>query len=149
LIDDVGGAPADQYAGDFIVAIDRELVASRLFAAINFTHGLQAARFHATNVWEYQSSLGFAAAAAAQIYPGVLLGGEVRYLRAYAGMSLDQFAGQAVFIGPTFYVKLSERVWISAAWNIQVAGGAAAQADPLDLTNFERHQAKLRFGYNF
>jgi hypothetical protein len=148
-IDDISGAPADRYGSDFILAIDQELVATRLFAAFNFIYELEAVRFHDTSAWEHQSSLTFAAAATAQIYPGVLLGGEVRYLRVYDGMSLDRFAGQAVFIGPTFYAKLSERLWISAAWNIQVAGSAAAQVGPQDLSNFERHQAKLRFGYNF
>jgi hypothetical protein len=64
-------------------------------------------------------------------------------------MSLDRFAGQAVFIGPTFYAKFSERLWISAAWNIQAAGSSTVQVGSQDLSNFERHQAKLRFGYNF
>jgi hypothetical protein len=147
--DEISGAPADRYGSDFILAIDQELVATRFFAAFNFIYGLEATRSHDTSAWEHQSGFAFAAAATAQIYPGVLLGGEVRYLRAYGGMSLDRFAGQAAFIGPTFYAKFSERLWISAAWNIQVAGSAAAQAGPRDLSNFERHQAKLRFGYNF
>jgi hypothetical protein len=148
-IDDISGAPAARYGSDFILAIDRELVATRLFAAFNFIYGLEATRFQDTGAWEHQSSLTFAAATTAQIYPGVLLGGEVRYLRAYDGMSLDRFAGQAAFLGPTFYAKFSERLWMSAAWNIQIAGSAAAQVGPQDLSNFERHQAKLRFGYNF
>jgi hypothetical protein len=148
-IDDISGAPADRYGSDFILAIDQELIATRLFAAFNFIYGLEAVRSNDTGVWEHQSSLVFAAATTAQIYPGVLLGGEVRYLRAYGGMSLDRFAGQAVFIGPTFYAKFSERLWMSAAWNIQIAGSAAAQVGPQDLSNFERHQAKLRLGYNF
>jgi len=148
-IDDISGAPADRYGSDFILAIDQELVATRLFAAVNVVYGFEAVRFHDTSAWEHQSSLTFAVATTAQIYPGVLLGGEVRYLRAYGGMSLDRFAGQALFIGPTFYAKVSERLWISAAWNSQVAGNAATPVGPQDLTNFERHQARLRLGYNF
>jgi hypothetical protein len=147
--DDISGAPADRYGSDFILAIDQELIATRLFAAFNFIYGLEATRSRDTGAWEHQSSLAFAAATTAQIYPGVLLGGEVRYLRAYGGMSLDRFAGQAFFVGPTFYAKFSERLWMSAAWNIQIAGSAAAEVGPQDLSNFERHQAKLRFGYNF
>jgi hypothetical protein len=38
---------------------------------------------------------------------------------------------------------------VSAAWSVQVAGRAVADVGSLDLVNFERHQAKLRFGYNF
>jgi hypothetical protein len=143
------GAPADRYGSDFILAIDQELVATRLFAAFNFIYGLEATHSHDTGDWEHQSSLALAAATTVQIYPDVFLGGEVRYLQACGGMSLDRFAGQAVFIGPTFYAKFSERLWISAAWNVQAAGSAAAQVGSQDLSNFERHQAKLRFGYNF
>jgi hypothetical protein len=147
--DDINGAPVERYGSDFILAIDQELVAARLFAAFNFIYGLEATRSHDTSAWEHQSRLAFAAATTVQIYPDVFLGGEVRYLRAYGGMSLDRFAGQAVFIGPTFYAKFSERLWMSGAWNIQIAGSAAAQVGLQDLSNFERHQAKLRFGYNF
>jgi hypothetical protein len=38
---------------------------------------------------------------------------------------------------------------MGAAWNIQVMGRMVNEPGSLDLTNFERHQAKVRFGYNF
>jgi hypothetical protein len=38
---------------------------------------------------------------------------------------------------------------MAAAWNAQVAGRAVNDTGALDLVNFERYQAKLRFGYNF
>ena len=62
---------------------------------------------------------------------------------------LDRLIGNALFVGPTFYAKLSEKVWMSAAWSAQVAGHAHNEIGALDLTNFERHRAVLRFGYNF
>jgi hypothetical protein len=40
-------------------------------------------------------------------------------------------------------------VWVSAAWNAQVAGRAINAPGSLDLANYERYQAKVRFGYNF
>jgi hypothetical protein len=48
-----------------------------------------------------------------------------------------------------WHAKFSERFWMAAAWSVQVAGRAVNEGAPLDLVNFERHQAKLRFGYNF
>jgi len=79
----------------------------------------------------------------------VVVGAEARYLRSYDGLGLDTHTGEALFVGPTFYAKFAERVWMSAAWNVQVAGRAVNDPAVLDLVNFERHQAKLRFGYNF
>ena len=43
----------------------------------------------------------------AQMRPGFLLGGEARYLRQYEGIGLEEFAGQALFVGPTAYFQLS------------------------------------------
>ena len=43
----------------------------------------------------------------AQLRPGFFLGGEARYLRRYEGIGLEEFAGQALFVGPTAYFQLS------------------------------------------
>jgi hypothetical protein len=85
----------------------------------------------------------------ARVYSDIFVGGEARYLRQYDGIALDAFAGQAYFIGPTVYAKLSERAWMTVAWSAQVAGNAATAAGSLDLVNFERHQVRLLFGISF
>jgi hypothetical protein len=92
---------------------------------------------------------GPAAGVMVQVEPGVLLGAEARYLRAYQNLALEKFAGQALFLGPTLYARLSKRVWVIAAWSPQIAGHAAHAPGALDLTNFERHQAKVQFGIEF
>ena len=74
---------------------------------------------------------------------------EVRNLRHYDGLALNSFAGQALYIGPTFYAAFGERYFVSAAWSIQVWGGVAGSSGMLDLINFERQQAKLRLGVSF
>lgn len=148
-VDDVSGEPVDQYGAEFLVAADRELIEKRLFAAVNLTYEPDATRSGITGMWQHQSDLGTSAALSAQLQPGPFLGAEVRYLSTYDGLGLDSFAGHALFIGPTFYWKISELYWMSAAWSVQVAGHAASNTASLDLTNFERNQAVLRFGYNF
>ena len=69
-------------------------------------------------------------------------------MRAYGSLGLDGFFGQALFAGPTLYLKLSQRMALSAAWNAQLTGRGATGSS-LDLTHFERQQAKLRINFNF
>ncbi len=70
-------------------------------------------------------------------------------MRDYSGVALNAFSGQALYIGPTFYTRLGSRAFMSAALDVQVWGGAVTAPGPLDLTNFERYQAKVRFGFEF
>ena len=96
-----------------------------------------------------QSTFGVSAALALQVKDGIFLGGELRALTLFDGLALGSFAGRALFAGPSLYARLSERWWMSLAWNVQIAGHVADRPSDLDLVNFERHLAKLRFGYHF
>jgi hypothetical protein len=78
-----------------------------------------------------------------------LWGGETRYLRKYEGIGLQEFAGHAVFVGPTAYFKLSENSRLTLAWSLQAWGRSARSTPALDLIDFERQQARLVFGVNF
>jgi hypothetical protein len=148
-VDDISGEPVNRYVTDFWVIADKELVPNRIFAAFNLLYQPEASRSRVTGAWEHKSTLGTAAAAVLQVRPGILLGAEARYMRSYDGLGLDTFMGHALFIGPTLYAKFAECCWVSAAWSVQVAGQAVNDAGSLDLINFERHHALLRFGYNF
>jgi hypothetical protein len=148
-VDDLTGESVDRYGTDFWIIADKELVPDRIFAAANLFYQPEALRSRLTGLWEQQSQLGTSAAMAVQVHSGVLIGAEARYIRSYASLGVEAFVGNAFFVGPTFYARFSERAWISAAWNAQVAGRAIGVPGSLDLTNYERYQAKLRFGYNF
>jgi hypothetical protein len=148
-IDTGTGQRARDYALDFSLALDRELVADLLFGAINFVYAPSWARDHATGMWERAAVTEVSAALTNQIANGVFLGGEVRYLRTYETAGLSGFAGDAVFAGPTLYVMFSPRANMTLAWNVQVAGRAHGEIGRLDLTNFERNQVRLRFGFGF
>jgi hypothetical protein len=93
--------------------------------------------------------LGIGAALAMQVMPNVFVGAEARNLRHFDGLGLNGFAGQALYIGPTFYATFGERYFVSVAWNVQVWGAVAGTSGALDLDNFERHQVKLRIGVSF
>ncbi|KRD99881.1 hypothetical protein ASE63_10195 [Bosea sp. Root381] len=99
---------------------------------------------------ERSSRLGVSGALAFQVNPQMFVGGEVRYLRSYAGFGLNRFEGHALFAGPTFYAQLSENVSLSAAFSTQIAGKSkATPGRTFDLDNFPRHQAKLKLSYEF
>lgn len=148
-LDDVSGAPARQYGTAFTLALDREVVPNLAVAAVNLSYQPEWTRSVAAADWERDSTVGVSVAMMAQLSPGILLGGEARYMRRYEGSALDALSGQALFIGPTAYVQLSERARLTAAWSTQAWGRAASRPGTLDLIDFERHQARLIFGVNF
>jgi hypothetical protein len=148
-VDEASGAPVDAYGARFLFSADKEIIAHRLLAALNVTYDPAVSRLRATGEWERESSLGVSTALAARVTEGVFLGGEIRYERAYDSIGLDHFAGHALFVGPTLYAKLTKEVWIAAVWSPQIAGRATDDPARLDLSNFERHQAKVRMGISF
>jgi len=77
------------------------------------------------------------------------LGGEMRYLYAFDGLTFGKQVGRALYIGPTAYWRISDNAWLSLAWNIQVAGSENNDPRRLDLTNFSRNVVRLKFGWEF
>jgi hypothetical protein len=148
-IDDRTAALARRYSTELTLALDRELIPNRVVAAFNLFYEPEWTHLLATGLAEQESTAGAAVAVMTQIRPGFLIGGEVRYLRKYDGIGLEEFAGQALFVGPTAYLQLSERYRLTISWSAQAWGRAAGSTAALDLVNFERHQARLIFGVNF
>jgi hypothetical protein len=148
-VDPTSGEPVDRYGADLSLLLDKELVPDRVLAAFNLIYQPEVTHARGTGDWSREAVFGPAAGLMVQVQPGVLIGAEARYLRAYKGLTLEKFAGQALFLGPTLYARLSKRLWVIAAWSPQISGRAVAIPGSLDLTNFERHQAKVQFGLEF
>jgi hypothetical protein len=148
-IDETTAAPVRKYGTEFTLAFDRELIPDLSVVALNLIYQPEWTRTLATGQTEQESTVGAALAVMAQIRPGFFLGGEARYFRKYEGIGLDDFAGQALFVGPTAFLKLSDRSRLTANWSFQAWGRAAGSTAALDLINFERHQARLVLGVNF
>jgi hypothetical protein len=148
-VDATSGEPVDRYGTDLSLLLDKELVPDRVLAAFNLVYQPEATRSRLTSAWSRDAVFGPAAGLMVQVAPGILIGAEARYLRAYQDLALEKFAGQALFLGPTLYARLSKRLWVIAAWSPQLAGRAVNFPGSLDLTNFERHQAKVQFGLEF
>ena len=148
-VDPTSGEAVDRYGADLSLLLDTELVPDRVLAAFNLLYQPEATHSRLTEAWSREATFGTAAGLMVQVEPGILIGAEARYLRAYQALALEKFAGQALFLGPTLYARLSQRMWIIAAFSSQIDGRAVNVPGSLDLTNFERHQAKVQFGLEF
>jgi hypothetical protein len=148
-IDESTAAAVRNYGTELTLAFDRELVPNFVVAALNLTYQPEWTRFLGTGAAEQESTVGASLGVMAQLRPGLFVGGEARYLRKYEGIALDEFMGEALFVGPTAYFQLSERSRLTATWSLQAWGRSARSSSALDLVDFERHQARLVFGVNF
>jgi hypothetical protein len=148
-IDESTAAVVRNYGTGLALAFDRELVPDFAVAALNLIYQPEWTRFVGTGAAEQESTVGAAFAVMAQMRPDFLLGGEARYLRKYEGIGPQEFAGHALFVGPTAYFKLSQSSRLTLAWSFQAWGRSARSMPALDLIDFERHQARLVFGVNF
>ena len=148
-IDETTAALVRKYGTELTLAFDRELVPNVAVAALNLIYQPEWTRFVGTGAAEQESTIGAAFAVMAQMRPDFFVGGEARYLRKYEGIGLQEFAGHALFVGPTAYFKLSESSRLTLAWSFQAWGRSARSMPALDLIDFERHQARLVFGVNF
>lgn len=182
-IDEVSGKAGRKIGSENKLVLDRELVPNTLFGALNILYDVERMKErHSGFAAERAANAGVGAALAYRITDALFIGGEARYLRAYDGFSLEKWQGQAFYLGPTVHARIFEKAWLSAAWNIQVAGreavnradraatiaefneavaialAAGAPLPPLpnlgrrgrcDLANFDRHQFKLKAGFEF
>jgi hypothetical protein len=149
FVDETTGLRSGHFGTETALLMDRELVPDRLLGAFNVQFENDRVRPDTRSVVRHESILGFGLALTTQASPGLWLGGEARYLRSYDGAALNSLSGQALYLGPTVFAALPNNYWLSAAFDFQVSGRAVGIPGALDLTNFERYQAKLRVGFSF
>ena len=148
-IDGTDGTQTRAYASDFKLVADTELIANRLYAAVNLIYEPEVAKPRDANMWERSSSAGISAALAYRITPTFAMGIGAEYDRAYDGLALQTFTGHALFVGPTMQINFSSKVLLAAAFAAQVSGHAVDDPRSLDLTNFTRYRANLKFEVEF
>jgi hypothetical protein len=149
-VDETTALQVEGYGSEFALLADKEIVKDQLWTAVNLWYGLAASKdAGAGNGWARGSDLELHGALSMRLTPALVMGGEIRYLRAYEGMGLNTFKGEALLLGPTFAWNVARNVGLSGTVNFQVAGNAAGDSRSLDLENYERIQAMLRFNMHF
>ena len=103
----------------------------------------------ATGEIEREAKFGGSAALSLRIASNVVVGAEVWYLRHYDAANLTAFTGDAVMVGPTLYIQFTPKMFMTAAWNTQVWGREIGNPVSLNLAEFQRHRARLKFAWEF
>jgi hypothetical protein len=147
-VDDGGKVFTDFQATSKILA-DTELVPDRLFAAFNAIYHPETFRDFGSPNWMRAATLGVTTALAYRLAPNVVLGGELEYYRAHNSLGFGDFAGHALYVGPTLFVQLTNKILLRAAFSTEIAGHAVGESGPLDLTNFSRNKALLYAEFEF
>lgn len=148
-VDDVSGALINEFGTTLMLVADTELIPNRLYAATNLIYEPDIVREFGIPKWEQGSNLGMTAAMAYRITPKVTLGAELQYYRAFDGLGMQTFLGNALYVGPTLHIQLSNKMMVAAAFSAEVSGHAAGEGRSLDLTNFQRNLANLKLEIEF
>jgi hypothetical protein len=148
-VDGTDGTATQSYSSEFRIVADTELIANRLFAAINLIYASETAKAADTGMWERSSSAGVGLGLTYRLTPTWAMGVAAEYDRAYDGLVFQSFQGRALFAGPTLQINISRKMLLAAAFMAQVAGRAVDDPRPLDLTNFEKYRSNLKFEIEF
>lgn len=151
-IDETSGARVKNFGLELKVNADLELIKNRLYLGSNLLYEPEAT--HDPDGigagWEKESTGGVSAALSYRVVPSVFVGAEVWYLRHYDGTWFNTYTGDAVYVGPTVYVQLSPKVFMTAAWNTQVRGHDVDDSgSTLNLAEFSRQRGKLKLAVEF
>ena len=151
-IDETGGARVKNFGLELKVNADLELIKNRLYFGSNLLYEPEAT--HDPDGigagWEKESTGGISGALSYRVLPSVFVGAELWYLRHYDGAWFNTFTGDAVFLGPTAYVQLGRKVFMTAAWNVQVHGRDVDEpGSKLNFGEFSRQRGKLKLAVEF
>jgi hypothetical protein len=147
-IDETSGERVRNFEFETTVNADLELMKNRLFAGFNLLYEPEVTQ-SAIGDTQREATFGASAALSLRIASNVVVGGEVWYLRHYDAANLTAFTGDAVMLGPSLYIQFTPKMFMTAAWNAQVWGREVGNPVALNLAEFQRHRAKLKFAWEF
>jgi hypothetical protein len=151
-IDETTGQVVDNYELELKVKSDIELIKNRLYFASNLLYEPEAT--HDPDRlgigWVKESKAGLSGALSYRVVPDIFIGAEAWYLRHYDGSWFNRYTGSATFLGPTLYIQLGPKMFMTAAWNVQLQGTDVDDpAAKLNLSEFSRQRAKLKLAVEF
>jgi hypothetical protein len=148
---DDGGRHAQSFGAELKFITDAVVVPDALFWAGNLVLGYDNARNpDISGKWQTSSSLKVSQALAYQLAENFMLGAEATYLASFDGPAFNTFSGQAIFLGPTVYWKVSEKVALNATIAPQIAGrNTATPGQKFDLDNQARMMTRFKLSVEF
>lgn len=149
-IGDSDGQRVTNYEVPLMLNGDAEIIKNVLYFGSNLVYEPATTRDPSNQPgWIKESTASISGALSYVLAPSVTVGGEIWYMRHYQSIALANFTGDAVFAGPTLYVKINDKAFISAAWNVQFAGHEVGVPGSLDLADFARQRVKFKINVAF
>ncbi len=151
-MDETSGARVRNLELEMLVNADLELIENRLYLGSNLLYEPEATHDpDGTGAgWFKESKGGVSGALSYRIVPAVFVGVETWYLRHYEGTWFNDFTGDALFLGPTMYVQLGPKWFMTAAWNTQAWGRDVNDpGSKLNLSEFSRQRARIKLAVEF
>jgi hypothetical protein len=153
-VDGNAGGRVEAWSAEMKLFVDAVLIQDRLFAAMNINYAPGTTRTDAGDGtgfggWVAGSSTNISFALATPVNDRITIGLETRFLGAFTGSFLNNIVGNAVFVGPNALFKLTDNASLNVAWTPQVSGNAVGVPGRNDLTNFERHQLRVKLAVSF
>jgi hypothetical protein len=152
FVDFTSGQRMDHYGAAFKILTDAVIVPDKVYWAANAIFVPQHQQsLEDRSIWLRTSGSILSTALAFQLSSGLFVGAEARHLAAYDGGWLQDRVGYAVYAGPTFLWKITEKAVFNATWQPQVHGRSIDNPQlRYDLDNFDRAQfrAKLSLALN-
>jgi hypothetical protein len=147
-IDETSGERVRNFEFETTVNADLELLKNRLFAGVNLLYEPEVTQTVMGDT-QREATFGGSAALSLRVASNVVLGGEVWYLRHYDAANLTAFTGDTVMLGPSLFIRFTPKMFMTAAWNTQVWGREVGNPVSLNLSEFQRNRAKLKFAWEF
>jgi hypothetical protein len=143
-----GGSRGQDLTLPFLLILEAQPIARRLYAALNLSYAPEAFRFEG-GPWLHASALNASGALSWRLTPDAMIGAEADALNQFDSLAASAWRGSALFLGPTFHYQINDKVDLSGAWTQQLAGRSRAAPGDLNLAEFTRSQAKLRLEMDF
>lgn len=148
----VEGNGANIFDLESLLQLDVQVVPDKLWYGSNISFEPAAGRQRGGGPGYRSSTFLWSNVLVGRIGENTYFGPEVRYLRGYEGIFLNQLESEALTVGPALHHRFTEKIWLTAAYAGQVWG---RDADPtlagraLGLNQFERHNVRVKFGMEF
>ncbi len=148
---DDGGRRAQAYGAELKFITDAVVVPNTLYWAMNVVLGYDIGSDpDFRSKWQRSTEVKVSNALTYQVAENVLIGAEATYLASFDGGAFNRFTGHAVFLGPTIYWKIAEKVALNATIAPQIAGrNAATSGQRFDLDNYTRIMTRVKLAVEF
>lgn len=147
-IDATSGRPAQGFSAAMRLMADAKL-GERLYAGVNLIYEPEWQREAGAPLTQ-DALFGAAGGLTWRFAERLVLGGEVEGYAATASLGLAAPVGTAVYVGPTFFLRLAPDLFCAGGWSAQIAGRpSAGRLDEDNRAEFSRHKTRLTVSLAF